>query len=291
MKIGFLEYQLTNSHFKKFHSLLTGAVGAGEMTIVAAGELAPTDVGRKWCADNQVRYCETMDEVIAASDALMVLAPNNPEKHLEVGGSALASGKPVYVDKFLAHTPENAEAMIALAKKAKTPLMCASALRFAVELDELDKKLKGQPVAVFARGYGKFPVYGVHTINLVLRYFGADIRRVIDTGEAAARFITIEGAGGKATMEVRDAKNGKDASPWQVGFVVDEKIEMATVKDTEGFYANLMRKAVEFFKTGTSPVGVEEQLASVQLQSASEKSFAEGGKWVDVKPAAKPAAS
>ena len=51
---------------------------------------------------------------------------------------------------------------------------------------------------------------------------------------------------------------------------------------TEGFYENLMRKTVEFFRTKESPISIEEQMAAVQVFSAAEESFAKGGVWVDV---------
>lgn len=283
MKIGFLDYQLTNSHFKTFHKHLTGAVGAGEVSIVAADEMSSTDAGKKWCADNDVKYCETAQEVVELSDAIIVLAPNNLEMHLEAAGPALASGKPVFIDKALAATPEHAQAIVDVAQKAKTPIMSSSSLRFAVELDELDTRLKGgKPEAVFARGYGKFPIYAVHTIAMAIRYFGSDVKRVIDTGNGASRLVTIEGANGKASVEVRDATNGAQAIPWQIGVLVGGRYEVATVKDTNAFYENLMRKTLQFFKTGESPISIPDQLASVKIQWAAEQSVANGNTWIDV---------
>lgn len=284
MKIGFLEYQLTNSHFKKFHSLLTGELGKGEVSIVAVDELSSTDEGRQWAAANNVRYCDTPQEVVAQSDALLVLAPNNPEKHLEVAVPALTSGKPVFIDKMLAASPDHAEEIILLAKKSNTPLMSSSSLRFAVELEEFEKRLKGEPEEIFVRGYGKFPIYAVHSIALLMRYFGPDVKQVIDTGSESARVVTVDNGTRRALLEVRDSKNGARVNPWQIGVLSGGRYETATVKDTEGFYRNLMSHALEFFRTGKSPLSTEEQLAVVQVQSAAEQSFKDGGRWVEVKP-------
>lgn len=241
-------------------------------------------MGKKWCADNGVRYCDSAQEVVASCDALMALAPNNFEKHLEVAGPALTSGKPLYIDKLLAHTPENAEEIAVAAKKAKTPIMCCSALRFAPELDELDKRIKGQPTGIFARGYGQVPGYAVHTLALVMRYFGPDVKRVVDTGDASSHLITLDGAKGRATIEVRDAKNAKDVLPWQIGVTYEGKCDLVTIKDFEGFYANEMKRALEFFRTGKSPVSIEEQYVSVQILAAAAQSLAEASRWVEIKP-------
>ena len=286
MKVGFLDFQLTNSHFKKFHSLLTGEVGGGEVTIVAADELEPTEDGKKWCKEKNVRYCETPQEVVEASDAILVLAPNNMEKHLEVAAPALTSGKPVFIDKMLAHTPDHAEQIVAVAKKSGTPIMSSSALRFAAELDELDKKLKGEPEEIFACGYGKFAIYGVHTLALALRYFGGKVRRVIDTGWPGTHLITLDGGERRAFMELRDASNARTAIPWQVGILSGGRYEIATVTDSNAFYENLMRKTLHFFRTGESAISVDEQLAMVRVLHAAEQSLAADGKWVELKDSA-----
>jgi len=164
--------------------------------------------------------------------------------------------------------------------------MSASGLRFALELDELDKRLNGKPESVFARGYGKFGTYAVHSIAIALRYFGSDVRRVIDTGVGPARLVTIEGAAGRCTIDVRDSTNGAQANPWQVGVLSAGKYETATVSNTDGFYENLMRKTFEFFKTRKSPLTNEEMLAAVHVNWAAEESFTKGGVWVDI-PSAK----
>jgi len=187
---------------------------------------------------------------------------------------------------MLALSPDHAKAIIDAAQKAKTPIMSASGLRFALELDELDKRLNGKPESVFARGYGKFGTYAVHSIAIALRYFGSDVRRVIDTGVGPARLVTIEGAAGRCTIDVRDSTNGAQANPWQVGVLSAGKYETATVSNTDGFYENLMRKTFEFFKTRKSPLTNEEMLAAVHVNWAAEESFTKGGVWVDI-PSAK----
>ncbi len=280
MKIGLLDYQLTNYHLKKFHGLLTGSVGQGEIEIVGASELTQTEEGRKWCADNGVAYVESAEEVIAASDALIVLAPNNPETHLAVGRSALQSGKPVFMDKMLAQSPDDAAQIVALAREHGTPLMSSSGLRFALELEELDSRISGPVEAVFSRGLGKFPIYGIHTITLAMRYFGADVRRVIDTGDGTVRMLTLDNGRMKASIDVRDSENAYEATPWTVGVLAGGKYETAVIKNFDGFYENIMRKAVEFFRTGHSPISVEEQLANVQVLAAAERSVEAGNAWV-----------
>lgn len=282
MKIGILDYQLTNYHLKKFHGLLTGAVGEGKVNLTAASELVATEEGLAWCTEVGLPYAQTSEEVISSSDALLVLAPNNPEKHLEVARRALESGKPIFVDKMLASTPAEAWEMIRLAREHQTPLMSCSALRFALELDELDRQISGPVEGIFARGLGKFPIYGVHTITMAVRYFGPKVKRIIDTGKPGAHVITVDSGRDRCTIEIRESENQYEATPWQLGVLTRGRYEIATVKNFDGFYENLMRKVVEFFRTGNSPVSVDEQFAVVQVQTAAAESLEDGGKWVVV---------
>lgn len=282
MKIAFLDYQLTNSHMKKFLSLLRGPIGGAKVEVIGANELSPTEQGRKWCEENNLPYVESAEELVASSDAVLVLAPNNPEKHLEVAGPALTTGRPLFIDKVLAHRPDHAREIVAVAKKAGTPLMSSSALRFAPEFEELEKRIQGKIETVFARGLGKFPIYAVHTIAPALRFFGHEIKRVIDTGDAATHLITLDDGRRRASVEVRESKNPYEATPWQVGVLAGERYETATVKDTNGYYENLMRNMVEFFQTGKSPIALEEQVAVVAVQAAAEQSLSEGGRWVSI---------
>jgi hypothetical protein len=124
----------------------------------------------------------------------------------------------------------------------------------------------------------------VHTLALALRYFGPDVRRVIDTGDPSTRLITFDDGKRRASMELRDVANAKDVFPWQVGVFSSGKCETATIKNFDAFYENEMRKTIEFFRTGKSPVSVEEMYVSVQVLAAAEQSLAQGAQWVEIKP-------
>lgn len=278
MKIGYLDYQLKNYHFKKFHGILSGPIGAGHATVDSAWELSPSPEGQEWCRENGVHYHPSAETVIEGSDALMVLAPNNPEKHLEMARPALASGKPVFIDKMLASTTADAKEIVRIAEQHNTPLFSSSSLRFAAELENI--AVDGPVDTVFARGLGKLPIYGVHTIALGLRYFGARYDRVIDTGTPGANSVTVRDGGRVLTIDLRESENQYDATPWQVGVLSGNNYQVATITRFDEFYENLMKAALEFIRTGTPPLTTAEMLAVVAIQEAAEQSLAEGGVWV-----------
>lgn len=282
MKIGFVDHNLNNYHADKFHSLLTGEVGAGEIEIVGAYESHGT--GKDWCQAHNVPRFDIVEELVRKSDALLVLAPNDIGSHVALAWPVLVSGKPAFLDKTLSDSVDQALEIIEHAQKHSAPLMSSSALRFAVELEELVARIpEDQPVEkVFARGMGPWRRYGVHTIAGAIRLFGGHVKRLIDTGVAGARVVTIDNGRDRALIEVREASNQDEVSPWIFGAMVNGRYEFAKITQYDAFYANLMRQVVQFFKTGKSPVSSAEMLASVAIENSAEESLAAGGQWVNI---------
>jgi hypothetical protein len=281
MKIGFIDHHLQNYHADVFHRLLVERIGQGSVEICAAYECAPV-AGEDWCATHRVPRAATPGEVVAKSDAILVLAPDNFEAHPILARAALASGKPVFVDKLLAETLADAEAMLELAERHATPIMSSSALRFAVELEELLTGLTGPVEAVFSRGFGNWLGYGIHTLAPALRVVGRPVVRVCDTGDSHARLVTLDAGDVRAFIEVRTAENQQEAVPWQVGILSANRYHVATVTRYEEFYQNLMRAVLEFFRTRVSPVSTTEMLDSVAVLRGAEESANQDGAWVQL---------
>lgn len=280
LKIGFLDHHLNTSHSMSFLAQLRGCVGNGEVDVVGAWESHPEV--NDWCENNAVTRMKSAAEVIAHSDAIIVLAPNNPEAHLELAAPALEAGKPTFIDKSLSDSVKSAREILRMADRHGTPVMAASALRFASELDALEEREPPPYDTVFARGLGKWNGYGVHTITMALRLFGSKVLRVIDTGTDEARLVTLDDGVRRALIDVRMSSNQYEATPWQVGAYVSGKYETATVTRFDQFYENLMRETVEFFKSGSSPISHEEMVMTVAIEKAAELSLAEGGLWVEL---------
>lgn len=280
MRIGFVDHHLNNFHATKFLSLLHGPLADRGARVVAAWESDPT--GEDWCAAKGVERCGSAEEVAERADALIVLAPDNIEAHLDLCRRVFPAGKRVMVDKFLAPSSEEARQILDLAQQHGVAVFSSSALRFAVEVESV---LEGAPRVeeAFARGMGEWGGYGVHTLAMVLAAMGAEVARLIDTGTETASSVTLEYRDGRrASVEVRAAENMWDVLPWSFGYRVGKQYRTGTISDFDGFYANLMRQAVEFFRTGVSPVSEAEMPTVVRVLEAAGQSRAAGGEWVSL---------
>jgi predicted dehydrogenase len=281
LRIGFVDHHLNNFHANKFLSLLHGPLASLDARVMTAWESHPT--GEDWCAKNQIPRAASAQAVAEQADAVMVLAPDNFDQHLELCRLVFPAGKPTLVDKFLATTTADARKIVDLAKVHGVRLFSASALRFAVELEAALKEAGGKPTEAFARGMGEWDGYGVHTLSMVLGALGGGASRLIDTGKGDSAAVTLEYTDGRrAWVDVRAAANQWESLPWGFGFRVADRYVTGTIKDFDGFYASLMRRAVHFFKTGESQVSTDEMLRVVAILEKASESRRQGGRWIDL---------
>lgn len=280
VKVGVVDHHLNNWHADTFLRLLRGPLAGEGVEIVTAWESDPT--GDDWCAKNDVRRAGSPEEAARDVDAVMVLAPDNIGEHLKLAQAVLPFGKPTLIDKFLAPNVRDAEAIIALARQHGAPILSASGLRYAVELDAAEAEYKAATVTAGRfTGMGNWSGYGIHTLAMALRVFGAGVRRVADTGVEGARTVALDyGEGRRAIVDVREAANGYEALGWTFTAKVGDRYVGGQVTDFEGFYANLMRHTAAFFKSGTPDMPTEEALAAVKALEAADRSLASDGGWV-----------
>ena len=144
-KIGFIDFYISEWHadnypawFKEINEKLGYDY---EVSYAWAEEyVSPVDGKNtdEWCKEKGITRCQTIEEICEKSDYLLILAPSNPEKHLEYAKLVFPYGKPVYIDKPFSDTVENAKAIFALAEKHNVRFFSSSALRYAEELNTVD---------------------------------------------------------------------------------------------------------------------------------------------------------
>lgn len=101
-----------------------------------AGAFSPNQAkAQPICDSYRIPYFSQLDALAAASDAVFV--HSSTASHYEVVKALLLAGKDVCVDKPLAETLQQAEALVALADKHKRKLMVAFNRRFAPRYQQL----------------------------------------------------------------------------------------------------------------------------------------------------------
>lgn len=281
IKVAFIDHHLKNWHADTFVRLLRGPLVDEGLEVVSAWESDPAGE-EDWCSKQNVRRASSIEEAVREADAVMVLAPDNVEEHPRLCATVLPFGKPTLIDKFLAPSYDEAREIVDLAARHRTPIFSSSSLRYAVELEAAMPELQAGTVTEgLFTGMGKWAGYGVHTLSMALRVMGCDVKRVIDTGTLSGRSVTLDyGDGRRATLDVRHAANEWDHFGWSFAGKVGERYVGAKIADFDGFYANLMRRAAAFFRTGKSDMDIEESVWTVRLLRGADASQELGGEWV-----------
>lgn len=116
-----------------------------------------------------------------------------PDDHLRLARPFLSQGLPVLIDKPMADTVEDAVEIVRLARSHGAPLMSASAIRYAPEVDTLQElandgslgKLIGI-TCVLGTGVSTLKWYVIHMIDALSYIFGPGMESVFALGGGGA---------------------------------------------------------------------------------------------------------
>lgn len=276
MKIGFIDYYLDEWHANNYPKFFADASN-GEITVGSAYGQIPSPItgmtSAQWCEKNGIKMAETIEEVIAENDCLVVLSPDTPEQHPALCALPLASGKRTYVDKTFATSKKAAEEIFAVAEAHNTPCFSSSALRFSNEIKTADKQ--GIDF-IGARGPGEFSNYAIHQVEPIVTLMGSDVRRVMSVGTQKAPGLLIDYADGRrATM------NCYGAGPFnfQIKYIDGH---IAGIPDCSDYFANFIVDLVDFFRTGDVKVSHAETIAIMGILEKGRLALDDPEHWYDL---------
>ena len=287
--IGFIDYQIDEWHANKYPGWIREA-SQGAWDVALAWEESAKPGGKDlaaWCAEHRVRPAASIEQVVRECDALVVLAPDDMERHEALADLPLRSGKPVYVDKTFTPTLAAAERLFAKAKRHGTPMCSSSALRFSPDLRALRQDVLGaEPVRlVVSRGCNDFRrQYAVHTVETLVMLLGTGARRTMQIGTPATPVVAIDYADGRRGVLELNAPAFQLFAEYGAagkGAVVDIKQDFWNGAD--GFIPNLLR----FLDTGEPLAPDAETLEIMALLEAATAATARPFEWVDVPGAMK----
>jgi hypothetical protein len=280
-KIGFIDHCIDNWHSNNYPRMIRESAFKNDFEIALAwAEQCPP--GKKtldaWCREQSVAQARTLEEVVDSCDCILILSPDNAARHLPLSKYALRSGKPVYIDKPFADRVSDAKAMFDLAKKHKTPLMTSSSLRFTPVLMAAKKdKIQGKKVHyVSTWGAGKFPVYIVHVLEMLVMTLGTGARRVMSVGTLSADILIVDYLDKRrGLLQLFPGLEFGLAASYGDG-------ESLVLNNMQGFFEVFLDAVLKFFLTGENPIPAKETLEIVALQEAGTRALEHRDHWIEV---------
>ena len=276
--VGLIDYYLDEWHANNYPKWIKEASG-GELEVRYAyakmdSPLPGGRTTRQWCQDAGIERIDSIQELIAKSDCINVLSPDNPEMHEELCDLPLRSGKPVYVDKTFAETKASAEKIFALAEESGTPCFSASALRFAQEYQDIPR----QDIAgIVSIGAGLLSNYSIHQIEPIIYLMGPEVKRVMFIGTEALP---------AAVLEFQDGRRASFSHHgWDCPFAMTIDMKDGTTKRVDvvsDHFALFIKEMVAFFLGAPPAVSHEDTIAVIAAREAAIKASRQPGVWVEV---------
>jgi hypothetical protein len=203
-------------------------------------------------------------------------------RHLELARPVLEAGKPLFVDKPFTASCRDAQALVELARRYRTPMFSSSSLRY---LDGLEGLADTAGTILGADTYGPASIeshhpdlfwYGIHGIEMLFAVMGAgcrSVRRVYTPKTDKVIGLWHDGRIGT----FRGTRNGK----YGFGVTVFGEKATLTLNRDEG-YAPLLVKIAEFYDTKIPPFPVEQTLEIIAFMEAADESKKQGGTEVEL---------
>ena len=202
-------------------------------------------------------------------------------KHLEQAREAFRCGKPMFIDKPLAATYEDALAIAREAKAAKVKWFSSSSLRWADPIPTL-KNPAAKSVTVWGPGpsdpthYLDLSWYAVHPIEMLYALMGPGCEEVTRISSANDVVVGKWKDGRVGTVQVLRPYGGYGA----IVFTEKTATDAGKIRSS---YVPMLKEIVKFFQTGVPPVPEEETLEIFAFLDAAQKSKEQGGRTVKVK--------
>ena len=261
-RIGFVDYKLENFHANIFLKAYRTQLKDRGATVAGCTSLEE-DEGRAWAKKNDVPFFDDPTQLNAAVDCYMVLAPSNPEKHLELCQRVFQFGKPTYVDKTFAPDLATAQTIFDLADKHNVPVQTTSALRYT-NVQVYAKGKKVQHMHAWGGG-SSFDEYAIHPVEMVVSVMGPRATSLMRRGDAKYAQLLIDFDGDRsATVNVYTT----GGTPYAAA-VTDEKGTKLIEVETSKLFVDTAAAVLDFFEAKKPNVDRAESLTVRRILDAA----------------------
>jgi hypothetical protein len=238
---------------------------------------------RRDLASLGVHEVASIGELVEQVDAVLLESVDG-RRHLAEVMPVLEAGKPVFVDKPLAASYQDALDIVRRAESTGTPLFSASSLRFDANVLDMQKAIAGQPVygcdafspATLEETNPGLFWYGVHAVELLYAFLGVGCESVRCISVPDTDLVVGEWKDGRLGS-VRGTRSGDH----DYGVTVHSAATHQTRYNRDiPIYAQLLQRIVAFFAGQPAPVAPAETLETMAFMQAALMSGREGGRPV-----------
>lgn len=273
---------VTREQFVDGARVVAGYPGTSRMFPERIEQYRPLVVG---CG---VELVERPEDLVGRVDGVLILSVCGTA-HRQPAELILNAGVPVFIDKPLACSVEDAQAIATTAARRGMVAWSASGMRFSDEVLRLKERQRehGPILGLASHGPGWLHDgnpgllhYGIHTVEQAYALLGAGCRTVNCISTTSGDTITAQWSDGRV-LTVRTLRAGSTV----YGLLTfHERGILHTPTSTRNSYRNLCREIVKSFASGVAPVPIDESVEVIRFITASARSAALGGQTVSLQP-------
>lgn len=286
------------SHVPAFAKLLNGDPNAPDH-IAGARLVAAYKGGSKDIADSIGRVDQYAEDVRAkyaveivpdiptllSKVDVVLLTSVDGRVHLEQARAVIAAHKPLFIDKPLAATLEDAREIARLATAAGVPWFSSSSLRFgaigtAMKLPALTGAATWGPGPFEAHHPLELAWYAIHAVELLYTIMGTGCESVTRIAGKDADAVVGRWKDGRiGTVNAVRPYSDYGAVAFRGRETLESHPKAAAATD----YRPLVVEIVKFFQTGQPPVSNQETLELFAFMDAAQRSKEQGGRPVELR--------
>lgn len=226
------------------------------------------------------RVCDEPAEAGRGVDGIL-LADDCTMKHYRFADPLWQFGLPMFIDKPLAGTIEEAEAVVAKAEEHGVPIFSASGLQFTREVEEAKPEIEklGRILVALAASPGELVFYGIHSLALLASVFGSGIESTQNIGEGEIDLVKYRWRDGRLGVQL-GLEKGQPG--WRLTLFGEKGKLDIPIADADGFYWNVNRHFLDMVRTRKQPLSNAEMLEIIRALCRAKESKRQGGSAMKV---------
>jgi predicted dehydrogenase len=229
---------------------------------------------RAWGEKNRIPFFATVEELNRAVDFFMILAPSNPETHLELCERVFPHRKPTYVDKTFAPDLRTARRIFDLADRFGVPMQTTSALRHTNVQRHVEEAGREKVRHMVTWGGGSsFGEYAIHPLELAISCMGPEVERMMVRGDDPNRQLLLDFSRGRsAVVNVYT----KARTPYAAAVTTTEATHLLPVESGQ-IFLNTAAAILDLFEKGRPDIDRNETLAIRRILDMADDPGARAG--------------
>jgi len=198
--------------------------------------------------------------------------------HLAQAREVIKAGKPLFIDKPLASTLEDAREIARLAREAGVPWFSSSSLRYSetvtsLKAPDITGAIVWGPGPLEEHHYLDLSWYAIHPIEMLYALMGPGCEEVTRVTSEGADLVVGRWRDGR----IGSVRAQRPSGAYGAVVFRPKQVNQSDPKAKSG-YGPLLKQIAEFFRTKVPPVPNEETLELFAFMDAAQRSKAAGGR-------------